>query len=68
MDYFLKYIITTKSIVKLLVFINIVFVMGLCWWVLLGNVITVAQAKAGVCCLVIAILGLVFRVVALDDD
>ena len=66
-EYFFEYILNTKSVVKMIVLLNLFFLNRLFWIAMNGEVITKSQSTAACVIAVFIVLCLVYRYMILED-
>ena len=67
MEYFFTYVLNTKNILKIVVLLNMFFVLRLIWAATLGIEVTSEQAKGAVFAVIVMIICFLYRWVVLDN-
>lgn len=65
--YFFEYVMNTKSIVKIIVLLNLFFLNRFFWIAMNGEVITKSQSTAACVIAVFIVLCLIYRYMILED-
>lgn len=68
MEYFFTYVLNTKNILKVIVLLNLAFILRLIWSAILGAHVTSSQTDACAVAVIVILLCTVYRWVVLDVD
>lgn len=68
MEYFFTYVLNTKNILKIVVLLNMAFVLRLIWAATLGIEITSKQGDGAVFAVIVIIICTLYRWIVLGDE